>query len=136
MTTSAGATTSSSRSEILPAQKSGHDTLYYLLAVVFGAAAAWTDVKISADEHLLVTALIVVSSCMLLGFLRPSRPWRWVLIIGICIPVAEWLAYFVLTEKPTRAQVYESFLAFLPGIAGAVGGAMARNTVNNLFAEN
>ncbi|MFY9676920.1 MAG: hypothetical protein WCB53_08205 [Terriglobales bacterium] len=119
-----------SATEVLSSQKSGSDIPYYLGAIFFGAAAAWVDVKVG---DLLLTATIVVSSCILLGFLRPRRPWRWFLIIGVCIPVAEWLAYFFLTQKPTRAQVYESFLAFLPGIAGSVGGALGRTVVNNLF---
>jgi hypothetical protein len=112
---------------------SAGDTFHYIFATLCGLAAAWVDVKVG---DLLLTATIVVASCMLLGFLRPRRPWRWVLIIGICIPLAEWLAYFFLSEKPTRAQIYESFLAFLPGIAGAVGGALARTVINNLFAKN
>jgi len=39
----------------------------------------------------------------------------------------------VLTEKPYRAQVYESFLGFLTGIAGAYGGATARRGAATLF---
>lgn len=118
--------------EVFSSQKSGSDIPHYLFAIFFGAAAAWVDVKVG---DLLLTATIVVASCMLLGFLRPRKPWRWFLIIGVCIPAAEWLAYFFLLEKPTRAQIYESFLAFLPGIAGSVGGALGRTVVNNLFAE-
>jgi hypothetical protein len=118
--------------EVVPDRKPASDTFHYLFAIVAGAAAAWVDVKVG---DLLLTAYIVVASCMLLGFLRPRKPWRWVVIIGLCIPVAEWLAYFLLAEKPTRAQVYESFLAFLPGIAGAVGGSIARTVINNLFAK-
>ena|ERR1035438_8562207 len=118
---------------ILPERKPGGDALYYALALIFGVAAAWADIKVDAEEHLLLTALIVVASCMLLGFLRPRKPLRWVLLIGVCIPALEWLAYFFLSEKPTRAQVYESFLAFLPGIAGAVSGALGRGVVDNLF---
>jgi hypothetical protein len=118
-----------SSAEVLPAPKTPRDTFHYLFAIFCGTAAAWVDVKVG---DLLLTATIVVASCMLLGFLRPRKPWRWVLIIGVCIPLAEWLAYFFLSEKPTRAQIYESFLAFLPGIAGAVGGALGRTVVNNL----
>ena len=51
------------------------------------------------------------------------------------MPLVEWLAYFFLSEKPERAQVYESFLAFIPGIAGAFGGSIGRGVVNNLFAD-
>jgi len=51
------------------------------------------------------------------------------------VPVVEWLAYYFLSEKPTRAQVYESFLAFVPGIAGAFGGSVARGVVDNLYGK-
>jgi len=122
-----------SSDRILPERKSGSDAFYYGLAIFFGTAAAWVDIKVG---DLLLTAMIVVAACILLGFLRPRKPWRWVLLIGVCIPVAEWLAYFLLTEKPTRAQVFESFLAFVPGIAGAVSGAIGRGVVNNLSAGN
>jgi hypothetical protein len=118
---------------LFPQREPGGDAFYYLLAILFGAAAAWADIKVG---DLLLTAMIVVASCMLLGFLSPRKPLRWVLLIGVCIPAAEWLAYFFLSEKPTLAQIYESFLAFLPGIAGAVGGALGRGVIDNLFAEN
>jgi hypothetical protein len=55
-----------------------------------------------------------------------------VVVVGICIPLAELAAYVMLTVKPTRAQVYGSYLAFLPGIAGAYGGAIVRRAVDNL----
>jgi hypothetical protein len=116
---------------ILPQGKSGGDRFYYLLAAMLGALAGWLDIKVG---DLLLTAMVVLAANMLLGILRPRRPWRWVLLVGVFVPVVEWLAYFFLTQKPERAQVYESFLAFLPGIAGAYGGAIGRGVVDNLFA--
>jgi len=116
--------------KLIPERKAGGDALNYAMAAAFGAAASWIDIKVG---DLLLTATVVVAACMLLGFLSPRKPWRWVLLIGVFIPVAEWLAYFFLTQKPTRAQVYESFLAFVPGIAGAVGGAISRGVVDNLI---
>jgi zinc transporter ZupT len=82
---------------------------------------------------LLLTAMVVLAANMLLGFLSPRKPWRWVVLIGVLVPLVEWLAYFFLTEKPQRAQIYESFLAFFPGIAGAFGGAIGRGVVDNLL---
>lgn len=117
---------------ILPEGKAGGDSFYYLLACGFGALAGWVDIKIG---DLLLTAMIVLAACMLLGFLRPRQPWRWVLLIGVFVPVVECLAYFYLSQKLERAQVYESFLAFMPGIAGAFGGALGRGVVDNLFAK-
>jgi hypothetical protein len=115
---------------ILPERKPGGDTFYYLLAALSGALAGWLDIKVG---DLLLTAMVVLAANMLLGFLTPRSPWRWVVLIGVFVPVVEWLAYFFLTQKPERAQIYESFLAFLPGIAGAYGGAVGRGVVDNLF---
>ena len=118
--------------QILPERKSGGDGVNYLLAAMSGALAGWLDIKVG---DLLLTAMAVLAACMLLGFLSPRRPWRWVVLVGVFVPVVEWLAYVLLTQKPERAQIYESFLAFVPGIAGAFGGAMGRGVVDNLFAK-
>jgi hypothetical protein len=118
-------------SEILPAGKSSGDRFYYLLAAMLGALAGWLDIKVG---DLLLTAMVVLAANILLGILRPRRPWRWVLLVGAFVPVVEWLAYFFLSQKPERAQIYESFLAFLPGIAGAYGGSVGRGVFDNLFA--
>lgn len=117
---------------ILPERKPGGDAFYYLLAALSGALAGWLDIKVG---DLLLTAMVVLAANMLLGFLSPRKPWRWVVLVGAFVPVVEWLAYFCLREKPERAQIYESFLAFIPGIAGAFGGAVGRGVVDNLFAK-
>jgi zinc transporter ZupT len=116
---------------ILPKGKSGGDRFYYLLAAMMGALAGWLDIKVG---DLLLTAMVVLAANILLGILSPRRPWRWVVLVGVFVPVVEWLAYFFLSQKPERAQIYESLLAFLPGIAGAYGGAVGRGVVDNLFA--
>lgn len=102
---------------------------FYLLAAVCGIGTGWGDVVVN---DLLFTALLVVASCMMLGLLRPHWPWRWVVTVGIFIPMTELAVYLVLTVKPSRAQVYESVLAFFPGIAGAYGGSFMRGVVDNL----
>src|ERR1700686_2185973 len=106
-----------------------HDGWVYGLAALCGIGTGWADVAIN---DLLFTALLVLSACMLLGLLRPGWPWRWVVMVGASIPATELAAYVILTVKPTRAQVYGSFLAFLPGIAGAYGGSLMRAVVENL----
>jgi hypothetical protein len=85
--------------------------------------AGFLDAKFG---DLLLTALFVLAATMLLGALRPQRPWRWTLLVAAFVPLIQLIAYAVLTEKPYRAQIYESFLGFLTGIAGAYGGATAR----------
>jgi hypothetical protein len=113
----------------LSIEKRHHDWWCYLLGVVCGTGTGWADVVVN---DLLFTALLVVASCMLLGLLRPRWPWRWVLTVGAFIPLTEFAAYVLQTVKPSRAQVYGSFLAFLPGVAGAYGGSLMRGVVENL----
>jgi len=106
------------------------DTWFYGLAALCGMGTGWADVAV---DDLLFTALLVLASCMLLGALRPRWPWRWVVVVGTFVPLTEFVAYLVLTVKPTRAQVFGSFLAFLPGIAGAYGGSLMRGVIDNLW---
>ncbi len=105
------------------------DAVYYLLAAGACVGAGWADVKI---DDLLLTALIGLASSMLLGLLRPQRPWRWVVAIGIFVPLTELGAYILMAVRPSRAQIYGSFLVFLPGIAGAYGGSLMRGVLDNL----
>jgi ABC-type multidrug transport system permease subunit len=121
--------------EVLPESGKGksQDSLMYTLAAAAGLFTGWVDIRVG---DLLFTALLVAAFCMLLGILRPHRPWRWVAIIGICVPLAVVLGYLVLTERPDRAQVWESFLAFFPGIAGAYGGALLRQAIGNILSNS
>ena len=105
------------------------DLPFYVLAALAGIGTGWVDVAVN---DLLFTALLVLMACMLLGLVRPRWPWRWVVVVGAFIPLTELAAYLILTVKPTRAQVYGSFLAALPGIAGAYGGSLMRGVLDNL----
>jgi ABC-type multidrug transport system permease subunit len=105
------------------------DALFYLMGAVAGVGTGWVDVTVN---DLLFTALLVLMACMLLGLLRPRWPWRWVVVVAIFIPLTELVAYWIMTVKPTRGQVYGSFLTALPGTAGAYGGAVMRRVIDNL----
>jgi hypothetical protein len=106
------------------------DRRVYILGAVFGLVAGVLDVKFG---DLLLTALFVLAATMLLGALRPAQPWRWMLLVAVFMPVVQGVAYLLLTEKPYRAQIYESFLGFLTGIAGAYGGSLGRRGLTELF---
>jgi ABC-type multidrug transport system permease subunit len=105
------------------------DLPFYILAAFMGIGTGWVDVVVN---DLLLTALLVLAACMLMGMLRPHWPWRWVVVVVSFIPVSELAAYLILTVKPTRGQVYGSFLTALPGTAGAYGGAVVRAVIDNL----
>jgi ABC-type multidrug transport system permease subunit len=111
---------------ILQAQR---DAPFYALAALAGIATGWVDITVN---DLLLTALLVLATCIALGLMRPRRPWRWVVAVGVFVPLTEFAAYMIRAVKPTHAQIYGSFLASLPGIAGAYGGSFMRGVVNNL----
>jgi uncharacterized membrane protein YfcA len=107
-----------------------NDRSIYVLGAVLGLTAGLFDVKFG---DLLLTALFVMAATMLLGALRPQRPWRWTLLVAVFVPLVQVITYLLLTEKPYRAQIYESFLGFLTGVAGAYGGSVARTGLGELF---
>jgi hypothetical protein len=107
----------------MPGAGGRRDNWIYLLGAGFGVCAGVLDVEAG---DLLLTALFVLAATMLLGALRPAKPWRWTMTVAVFGPLVQFAAFFFLTEKPYRAQVYESFLGFLTGIAGAYGGAVVR----------
>jgi hypothetical protein len=105
----------------------------YLLATVLGLFAGAIDLRFG---DLLLTALWVLASTMLLGALHPERAWRWTLLVGSFVPAVQVAAFLGFSRKPYRAQIYESFLGFITGIAGAYGGAFARKARDTLFRGN
>jgi|SRR5450755_3562646 hypothetical protein len=113
-----------------PAPESRRDPWFYLLATVAGMGTGWADVAVG---DLLFTALLVLASSMLLGLLRPRRPWRWVVVIGLFIPLTELVLYKIMQIRASSGQIYGAALAFLPGIAGAYGGSLMRGVVDNLL---
>ena len=107
---------------------SAKDSGYYVLAAILGTVTGCADVAVN---DLLFTALLVLASCILLACCgRAGRGAGWYL--SEPIPLTELAAYWLLTVKPSRAQIYGSFLAFLPGIAGAYGGSLMRGVIENL----
>ena len=112
-----------------PASRRKTDAWFYVGAALAGAATAGADLRI---EDLLFTALLVLASCMFLGLLRPSRPWRWVITMGVFVPLTELAASAFFSVKLSRAQIYGSFLISLPGVAGAYGGSLMRRVLDNL----
>jgi len=73
------------------------DAGIYALGSILGLCAGVLDVKIG---DLLLTALFVMASTMLLGILRPAKPWRWTLVVAIFVPALQLLAFFLMTQKP------------------------------------
>jgi len=109
---------------------SKNEILVYILGVILGLCAGFLNLKFG---DLLLTALLLLAATMLLGVLSPHQPWRWTLTVAAFVPLAQVVAYVVMTEKPYRAHIYESFLSFLPAIAGAYGGFHCAPSIEGLF---
>jgi hypothetical protein len=106
------------------------DALVYGLAVLLGIGAGILEIKAG---DILATALFVLVSTLILGLIRPSKAWRWIVVIGVFVPISRLIAYLVFGQRPYHAQIWASGLGFVTGIAGAYGGAMLRLGVDELF---
>jgi hypothetical protein len=113
--------------------------LFGLFALILGIGCGILHVFVESMEHPdpLLSALAVTVATMMLGLLRPARPWRWVLLVGIPVPLALVVASIVIpTAHFTRASIGGSVLVSLPGIAGAFGGSMMRRKLTEIFFED
>ena len=120
-----------------PATQSAHDTQatgkeirWYALALLLGAMSGF--VEVTAGD-LMLTGFLALFFCMVMGILRPKRPWRWTLVVCSCIPLSRLFAAGVLHMYTERAQVYEAFASFITGNAGAYVGSLGRRRADDLF---
>ncbi len=113
--------------------------LFALFALLLGVGCgalhvlvAWLD-----QPDPLLSALAVTVATMMLGTLRPARPWRWVLLVGAPVPLTILLAGIAIPAAHfTRATIAGSILIVLPGFAGAYGGSVLRRKITEIFYEN
>jgi hypothetical protein len=116
-----------------PAERKRSDAVFYGIAVALGMLCGVVHVGVRDP---LLTALSVVASTMFLGYMRPSRPWRWVLLVGLFVPAvmtgANLLGFY---RDLSRAGLYGSALIMLPGFAGAFGGHFGRAFMRQMFGK-
>jgi hypothetical protein len=105
------------------------DAVVYFFAVLLGICAGLLENRI---EDFLVTAVFVLASTTVLSFLRPHRPWRWIIAVSIWVPLTEVAAYLVLTQRPDRTEIWASGFAFVAGAVGSYSGSFGRKGVNEL----
>lgn len=104
---------------------------WYFLALLLGAISGFAEVALG---DLMLTGFLALFFCMLMGALRPGRPWRWVLVVCGCIPLSRLFAANVLHIYTERAQIYEAFASFITGNAGAYVGSLGRRRADDLWA--
>ena len=106
--------------------------MLYLLAFAFGLLSGWVNQRV---DDALLTSLCVLAFTMILGVWKKERPWHWLLLVWIGIPLT--LAYyqFALRWPHTRGQVYAAFFQVLAASAGAHGGHFMRDMIDHVFLE-
>ena len=112
-------------------EPTNHGGWIYFLAPLLGVVAGYIQIKFG---DLLLTALVVMAFTMLLGILRPQRPWRWMLLVAASVLLLQGVAYFFFTERSSHEQIFESTLGFLTGTVGAYGGSFFRRALS-VFTE-
>lgn len=105
------------------------DAAIYALAVLLGICAGLIESRLG---EILLTTLFELVVTMCLGFVRPRHAWRWIVIVGVCVPLVELAAYIFLKRHLYSAQVWEAGLGFVTGIVGCYSGVLARKGVDEL----
>jgi len=116
-----------------PEEQTTHTSpVVYILAVVFGLFSGWVNQKV-ADP--LLTALCVLGFTMFLGVWKKERPWRWLLLVWLGVPLVLAYYHFVVRWPHDRGQVYGAFLQVLAASAGANGGHFLRQVIDRVFLQ-
>jgi hypothetical protein len=114
----------------VPAQPASSEAPWYALALLLGCISGFVEVTLG---DLMMTGFLALFFCMVMGALRPGRPWRWVLVVCGCIPLSRLFAANVLHVYTERAQIYEAFASFITGNAGAYVGSLGRRRTDDLW---
>ncbi len=70
---------------------------------------------------------------MFMGVWKRDRPWRWMLLVWVGVPLLLGYYHFVAHLPQTRGQVYGAFLQILGASAGAHGGHFMRQMIDHVF---
>ena len=114
----------------MPETRSRSNPIFSVLAIAAGLLAGWVNQVVNDP---LLTALCMVAFAMLFGAWKPERPWRWVLLIWIGVPLVLAYYHFVVKWPHERWQVYGAFLQVLAASAGGFGGHFMRRMIDDVF---
>jgi ABC-type multidrug transport system permease subunit len=110
--------------------RSRTNLLFYVFSFASGLFSGWVNQKV---DDALLTALCMLAFAMLFGVWKPQRPWRWVLLVWIGVPLVMAYYQFVVKWPHDRGQVYGAFLQVLAASAGGFGGYFMRQMIDSVF---
>ena len=102
----------------------------YAIAILLGLFAGWVNQTV---DDALLTALCVLAFTMTLGVWKSQRPWRWVLLVWVGVPIVLAYYHFIVRWPHDRGQVYGAFLQLLAASAGGFGGHFMRQMIDHVF---
>jgi hypothetical protein len=96
---------------------------HYLFALFLGLVIGWLDLH---SVEVQPTVLLLLVFGLFLGFAQPRHAWRWALLLAIWVPLGGFAAQVagLRTAAPAEPGVIASFIAFIPALVGAYGGAL------------
>lgn len=97
--------------------------LLALMAMGLGLVIAWIDSRPTWDDAGITAGLLVLTGAVF-GALRPAKPWRWGLAVGVWVPLLE-----VGHRNPG------SLLALAAAFFGAYVGALLRKALGPAVKE-
>jgi hypothetical protein len=90
------------------------------LSIVLGFITAYAALH-SAGDVLVYVLLFMFGG--LLGYLGPQSPWRWALVLGIWVPIAEIVSRAsALIGTPPAGQILQPLIALVPPFLGVYAG--------------
>jgi hypothetical protein len=94
------------------------------LGIVFGFIAAYVDLH---TKGMLITALLLLAFGFALGYWQPQGAWRWGLVLGIWVPIAQVTARLADGTQPLNAILLMTpLIAFVPAFAGVYLAVLTR----------
>ncbi len=107
----------------------GRDWPFVAAALACGALIGYAQLRFG---ELAISALLVAMVTMSLGAMRPRRPWRWALLVALCVPAALFIAHLG-REHFTRGAIFGSFALLAPAFVCTYCGAVGRKLLAELF---
>lgn len=95
----------------------------YLIAVVGGLFAGYANIQV--DDPTLA-ALLAAMVAMGLALWKPKQPWRWGLVVGLCVPAAQLILY-LRGAIPAHGEVARAcFIGLVSAMVAAGLGSAGR----------
>jgi hypothetical protein len=105
------------------------NVIAYALALVLGLGAGYVNLQVNDPT---LAALLAAMIAMGLGLWKHRRPWRWGLLVGLCIPAAQILSY-MRGVPPLRGEVTRAcFIGLVSAMVAAYLGGVGRIAFENI----